>query len=164
MKVSKLTIVIYSLCFLVMVVIIVLIYFLTKKPKKEEFINPITGKITSPFGYRTHPITGEYLYHNGVDVAVVTGTDIKAPADGIVDSSYYNDVGGLQVVLKHDNGYKTGYAHLSQALVAVGETVKQGQVIAKSGNTGRSTGPHLHFTFTNQLGVKLDPEETFTFV
>lgn len=108
---------------------------------------PVT--VTSEFGYRTHPISGEYTLHNGIDL--VNGnatTPIYASAAGeVVISGSYPDWYGNYVVIKHNDGLYTGYAHLSQLSVNQGETVNQGQKIGNMGTTGPSTGPHLHFQF-----------------
>ncbi len=108
---------------------------------------PVT--VTSEFGYRTHPITGEYTLHNGIDL--VNGnatTPIYASAAGeVVISGSYPDWYGNYVVIKHSDGLYTGYAHLSQLSVSQGDTVSQGQKIGNMGTTGPSTGPHLHFQF-----------------
>lgn len=115
-------------------------------------LTPVNGKITSRFGdaRSTAP-------HNGLDIAAPLGTPIIAPLKGIVTANYNNSKGGNQLLILHTNGITTGYAHLQTSLVKVGETVKRGQTIAKVGNTGQSTGPHLHFTVT-KLGVKQNPE------
>lgn len=119
---------------------------------------PAKGRITSPFGNRTHPVTGAVSsFHNGIDIAVPEGTEVRAPMNGIVQSVYSNAAGGKQVILEHPNGWKTGFAHLSAQLVTPGQAVSKGDVIALSGNTGASTGPHLHFTMTNAIGEKVDP-------
>lgn len=106
--------------------------------------------VTSPFGGTRN--------HNGTDYRASVGTPVLAPADGKVQSIYDTERGGKQLVLLHDNGYKTGYAHLNSYNVNFGERVKQGEQIALTGNTGIGTGPHLHFTVTDPAGNKLDPE------
>ena len=125
--------------------------------KAENWVRPVLAKISSPFDTRIHPITKKEIFHNGIDLPVPVGTNIKSPMNGIVESIYFNDAGGNQVIVKHDNGYKTGYSHLFKALVKKGDKAKRGDLIALSGNTGKSTGPHLHFTLTNPLGAKVDP-------
>lgn len=124
--------------------------------------NPVTGKVVSKYGYRKHPITGEYKLHNGCDISVPIGAEVKSPWDGTVKKVYTNAVGGNQIIIEHSNGYTTGYAHLSEQLVTVGQQVDSGQVIAKSGNTGQSTGPHLHFTLRYN-GELVDPQTVFDF-
>ena len=125
------------------------------------WIKPVEGKLTSGVGKRIDPVSGKTVQtHNGQDIAVPIGTPVKAPADATVSSTASNDAGGKQIVLVHKNGWFTGYAHLSDVKVQKGQTVKQGQVIALSGNTGaRTTGPHLHFTMKDEKGTTLDPKK-----
>lgn len=104
-----------------------------------------TGYITSGFGNRNDPFTGRIAFHKGVDFVGREGNDIVAVASGIVTwSGDRNDFGKL-VEINHGNGYVTRYAHNADTLVEVGDTVKRGDVIAWMGETGRATGPHLHF-------------------
>ncbi len=127
-----------------------------------ELINPVTGKITSKFGYRTHPITGKRSFHNGVDIALVMGSPIKAPEAGKVTEVWDHSRGGLCLAMLGSSGRRYGCAHLSAQLRKVGEFVNQGDVIARSGNSGASTGPHLHFTVKGG-GNWIDPQFYFTF-
>ena len=110
---------------------------------------PVAGTVTSPQGYRTDPITGEVSYHSGTDIAVPEGTPILAAADGTVTVSNALDSWGgsygYYVKLDHGGGLTTLYAHCSSICVTAGQQVKAGQVIAYVGQTGRATGPHLHF-------------------
>ena len=126
---------------------------------------PVKGKITSPFGWRIHPVHKSRKFHNGVDIAAKLGTPVFAPADGKVESVWEDKTygGGLSIIVKHYNGFKTGYCHLSEQLVRTGQLVKQGETIAKVGSTGASTGPHLHFTLTNFHGEKVDPTKEIQF-
>jgi murein DD-endopeptidase MepM/ murein hydrolase activator NlpD len=101
--------------------------------------------VTSHFGYRVHPITGARDYHMGIDIAVPIGTDILAAQDGTVTFAGVSGGYGYVVVIEDGNGLVTKYAHCSSILVSVGTEVKAGDVIAKSGDSGDSTGPHLHF-------------------
>ncbi|WP_347400981.1 peptidoglycan DD-metalloendopeptidase family protein [Halomonas sp. YLGW01] len=94
---------------------------------------------------RKHPITGRISPHYGTDFAMPTGSAVRAPADGRVVKSAYHRLAGNYLVVRHDNGYKTRYLHLSKRLVSEGERVTMGERIALSGNTGRSTGAHLHY-------------------
>ena len=115
-----------------------------------SFIWPLPAtskKITCQYGYRTHPVTGvKNSFHTGVDIGnAPTGTDIYAVKSGKVITAGWNTAYGNRVIIDHGNGITTMYAHASKILVSVGDTVKQGQVIAKVGSTGYSTGPHLHF-------------------
>lgn len=124
----------------------------------QKLIAPLKGHISSSFGNRIHPITGKNSFHNGVDVAVPTGTPIYSPADGTILGTYTNSTGGLQLLVSHKNGYITGYAHLSSVLRLKGISVKQGEKIALSGNSGNSTGPHLHFTLKKHDKTLLNPK------
>jgi murein DD-endopeptidase MepM/ murein hydrolase activator NlpD len=101
--------------------------------------------VSSRFGWRQDPLTGETTFHKGVDIAVAYGHDVKAAADGVVSFAGIQNGYGNTVVVDHDGGRQTRYAHLSQELVRAGDLVSEGQVLGKSGNSGRSTGPHLHF-------------------
>lgn len=108
---------------------------------------PIPGytTITSKFGMRTHPITGVYKLHSGVDISAPTGTNFIAAADGVVTKASYNVAYGNMVIIDHGGGVSTLYAHGSEIMVQVGQTVKQKDVVLKVGSTGYSTGPHAHF-------------------
>ncbi|MCL2390892.1 MAG: M23 family metallopeptidase [Endomicrobia bacterium] len=114
---------------------------------RELFVSPLGGRLTSTFGKRKHPMTGKSSMHGGIDIAVPEGTWVGAAADGVVifagsDAGHY----GTAVFIDHKNGYVTHYGHLSSVNVKSGQKVKAHQLIAKSGSTGRATGPHLHFT------------------
>ncbi|OCL27265.1 metalloendopeptidase [Orenia metallireducens] len=113
---------------------------------KKDFIWPVRGRISSGYGYRIHPILNKRSFHNGIDIAIPTGTPIKAVKSGKVLNSGWVGGYGKTVTIDHGNGVVSLYGHNSKLLVRPGQSVKQGQVIAKSGNTGRSTGPHLHLT------------------
>ncbi len=105
-----------------------------------------TTLVTSPYGYRIHPVTGTQRFHSGVDIGAAYGTSIYAANSGTVIVSGYNSGGyGNYVVISHGGGYSTLYAHCSSLLVSAGQQVTKGQVIAKCGSTGMSTGPHIHF-------------------
>ena len=122
-----------------------------------ETVSPVMGVLTSPFGWREHPVDGEEKFHNGVDLAVNTGTQVKAFADGVVD--YIGDDPdqyGLYLQISHANGVKSFYAHCSQLLVSQGQTVKAGDTVALSGDTGNTTGPHLHLELRFN-GVRINP-------
>ncbi len=116
----------------------------------DGFCSPIgenwRNVVTSEFGNRRDPFTGERRGHTGMDLAVPTGTSVRAALPGTVTVSTYNQGGyGYYVMIDHGNGLSTLYGHNSQLLARVGQTVEAGDVIALSGSTGRSTGPHLHF-------------------
>ena len=121
------------------------------------------ARVSSPFNpNRRHPVTGRVRPHKGVDFSVPQGTPIIAPADALVEKVAYQGGGaGRYIVLRHGREYQTVYMHLSRSLVRAGQTVKKGERIALSGNTGISTGPHLHYEFhingrpVNPLSVKL---------
>jgi murein DD-endopeptidase MepM/ murein hydrolase activator NlpD len=110
------------------------------------FIRPVPGPITSPFGYRTDPITGATAFHSGLDFGAPCGTPIKAAGTGSVVSAGFNSGGyGNMTLINHGNGLATLYGHQSSIIVSAGQSVTQGQVIGYVGSTGKSTGCHLHF-------------------
>lgn len=117
---------------------------------------PTRGWVTSGFGYRKSPFTGLREFHKGIDIGTRINTPIIAPAEGVV--TYVGRKGGLGklIVVNHGYGIVTRYAHLSKALKKIGQKVKRGEEIAKVGNTGRSTGPHLHYE-VRVGGVPVDP-------
>jgi murein DD-endopeptidase MepM/ murein hydrolase activator NlpD len=118
---------------------------------------PSKGWVTSGFGYRISPFTNEREFHEGIDISTRAGTDVIAPADGVV-SERGNTYGfGNLLVVSHGYGLKTIYGHLSKALVKKGQSIKRGEKIALTGNSGRTTGPHLHYEI--QLnGVPVNPQ------
>ena len=122
----------------------------------NPFDFPWINYVTSPYGYRVHPITGAKDLHRGVDIGIAEGTPIKAAQDGTVVSA--GDAGGygLCVVIEGQDGYQSRYAHCSSLSVGAGQEVKRGDVIAAVGSTGNSTGPHLHLEVTHN-GEYLDP-------
>lgn len=106
---------------------------------------PVRGTITSRFGGRLDPINGEPAFHSGVDIKNDSGTKIMAPADGVVVANGYDNGHGNFITIDHGNKFQTRYFHLQQDFVKSGDTVARGQVIGLVGNSGRSTGPHLHY-------------------
>jgi len=126
------------------------------KAFRGRLMLPCSGRITCPFGYRNHPITGLFSLHTGIDIGVSTGTPLHAAADGTVVKAGWNRAYGYMVVIEHNGGYSTLYGHNSRLLVSVGDDVKQGQVIAKSGSTGFSTGPHVHYQVM-YMGKPINP-------
>jgi|SRR5579862_502920 len=114
-------------------------------------------RVSSAFGWRDDPIDGDNKFHKGVDLPMPVGSDVRAPADGKVVSVGEQSGYGLTVVVSHGNGIETRYAHLSGSNVKAGDAVTAGEQIARSGNTGRSTGPHLHFELTVN-GQPVDPQ------
>lgn len=120
------------------------------------FGSPLPGRITSGMGLRTHPVGGFRGKHTGVDLAAKDGTSIAAAAAGTVIQTGEGEYIGRFVILKHQDSYTTIYGHCSQILTAPGKDVKKGQIIAKSGHTGRVTGPHLHFEIRKN-GIPQNP-------
>ncbi len=103
-------------------------------------------KLTSPFGYRTHPVTGKWKFHSGVDLANAKGTPIMAARSGTVTVAQYNSSYGYYVTINHGDGFSSLYAHMTHYVVHKGDYVEQGEVIGYMGSTGSSTGNHLHFS------------------
>lgn len=120
------------------------------------FILPCNGRLTSSFGWRTHPITHTRRFHDGQDIAAPSGTTIRAAASGTVVHSGRMGVYGLAVMINHGSGYTTLYGHCSSLLVREGQSVSQGQPIARVGSTGWSTGPHCHFSVYRN-GTAINP-------
>ena len=116
----------------------------------ESFMFPLDYSgyvcVTSSYGYRVHPITGNYTMHNGVDLAAYQGTAIYATKSGYVTTATYNYAYGNYVTINHMDGFSSLYGHMTYFVVSEGDFVSQGQVIGYVGSTGYSTGPHLHFT------------------
>jgi len=110
-----------------------------------RWINPICGIISSPGGLRINPVTGRREFHDGIDIAAPIGTPVLAPQDGTVLATGNSASFGIFLRLQHPDGYVSFMAHLRSVAVGVGDTVRQGETVAYSGNTGRSTGPHLHY-------------------
>lgn len=123
----------------------------------EESLTPVMGILTSGYGVRVHPIDGETKMHDGVDLAAEEGTEIRAFSDGVVDYIGESKAYGMYLQLRHDNGVTTFYAHCSALCVQKGQRVKMGDVVARVGNTGVSTGPHLHLEMKKD-GEFLDPQ------
>lgn len=119
-------------------------------------VTPVQGEVTSVYGYRDHPVSGEYLFHSGTDLAADIGTPVAAFADGTVDFIGESEVYGLYIQLDHGNGVTTFYCHCSALYAQKGETVSAGQTIAAVGDTGNATGPHLHLEIKRD-GVLLNP-------
>lgn len=124
---------------------------------------PVPGytRISSNYGMRTHPITGIYKLHTGVDISAPMGANFVAANDGIVTKAGYNSAYGNMVIIDHGGGISTLYAHGSEILVEVGQTVKRNEAVLKVGSTGYSTGPHAHFEVRIN-GVVTTPIEYIT--
>lgn len=118
---------------------------------------PLIGTITSRYGYRSSPFTGENSMHNGLDIAKESGSTIVSAYEGTVSAAGYSTSYGYYIMIDHGNSVETLYAHCSELLVKKGDVVRKGDEIALVGSTGRSTGPHLHFE-VRVGGYRLDPE------
>lgn len=129
---------------------------MSKFKSDEEITVPVHGEISSEYGNRTNPVTGEYLMHSGVDIAADQGTEIRAAYSGIVSEVGSNSVGGNYISLVHKDGSETLYCHCSKIIAEKGAVIRAGETIALVGSTGRSTGPHLHFELTVD-GNTVDP-------
>lgn len=127
-------------------------------PKTEGFCNPAEGIITSSCGERENPLLEKIEFHNGLDIAMAEGTEVVAVKSGVVTEIRESDTYGLVLEYETKDGFRVQYAHLRETLVKEGEKVRQGQAVAKSGNTGLSTGPHLHYSLWKD-GILLDPME-----
>lgn len=139
--------------------ILLALYLIYKRMTRNlSMINPIDGEllITSKFGPRNISVPGASTYHNGVDLRAAIGTPIKAPSDGVVDAVWEEPKGGKQIRLKLSNGYYTGFAHLQKSAVKSGDLVKQGQIVAYSGDTGIGSA-HLHYTVRNSKKELVNP-------
>jgi len=106
---------------------------------------PVSGRITSGYGKRLDPFSGENVFHSGLDISCSPGSPVHATADGVVSHSGWTPKSGFVVVLEHGCGFSTVYAHNKSNTVKVGITVKRGDTIGYSGSTGKSTGPHVHY-------------------
>ena len=106
---------------------------------------PVNGKITSTYGWRKNPFGKGYEFHTGIDIEAPYGALVKATADGVVVFTGFLQDYGKTVIIRHESGYETLYAHLSTILVKEGTRISAGQAIGRVGSTGRSTGPHLHY-------------------
>lgn len=123
---------------------------------KEEMLLPVSGTLTSPFGFRENPVDGEDDFHMGADIAANEGTPVKSALDGQVCKTASSALRGNYIIVRHKNGCMTLYQHLLYSYVRAGENVSQGDVIAAVGSTGYVTGPHLHFEIILD-GVRVDP-------
>ena len=124
-------------------------------------IRPVSGGfLNSSFGYRQDPIDNVRRFHQGQDITVPSGAPIFSPADGVVKRAYYIGGFGNHIKLKHSSGYSMTYAHLSKIFVRHGQKIKRGTIIGETGNTGRSTAPHLHYE-VHYRGTPKNPLDYF---
>ena len=136
-------------------------YDFVNEPREKNYskiVMPLNSEIsvTSPYGIRTHPIFGATKFHNGIDLAA-NYENVYSVLDGIVtETGWDNNGGGNYIKIKHFNRFETAYLHLSEIYYRVGDFVKAGFIIAKSGNSGNSTGPHLHFS-VKEFGQSINP-------
>jgi murein DD-endopeptidase MepM/ murein hydrolase activator NlpD len=127
-----------------------------KKIQSIPLGRPVAGPISSRFGARIDPLNNKKSFHEGIDFRGRRGDKIYATGDGIVTKAFRNGSYGNFVMIDHKNGYQTSFAHMDKFLVKKGERVKRGQLIGKVGNTGRSTGPHLHYELLHN-GTPVNP-------
>jgi murein DD-endopeptidase len=120
---------------------------------------PDRAPVTSKFGFRADPLSGERRLHAGVDLGVPVGTPVRAPGPGVVRRASNDSVNGRTLVIDHGSGITTVYCHNDALLVSAGDRVETGQIVSRSGDTGRSTGPHLHY----QLDLPSGPADPFRF-
>lgn len=123
---------------------------------ESKFQSPVNGRISSAFGRRNHPVLGEMLHHNGIDISQPTGTPVKPLSSGVVTFSGDNGGYGQMVEIDHGNGLTSRYAHLSKLSVRKGEQIDPEQTIGEVGQTGLTTGPHLHLEIRRQ-NTPVDP-------
>lgn len=125
-----------------------------------RYLTPAQGPITSPFGYRVHPIFGTMRFHTGVDIGAYYGSPVLASDSGVVIDSGWMGGYGNCIIIDHGGGYSTLYAHCSELYVSYGQSVAKGQQIAAVGSTGNSTGPHLHF----EVRINGEPVDPLGFI
>lgn len=128
---------------------------------KTLFRKPLENTVvTSDFGYRIHPVLGVRHFHTGIDYRALLGTPVRSSLEGVISDTGILGNYGIYIIIKHNGGYETVYSHLNKVYVKVNDRVTSGQVIAESGNTGVSTGPHLHFEI-RKGGIPLNPADFF---
>ncbi|QBA19775.1 M23 family metallopeptidase [Chryseobacterium indologenes] len=135
------------------------IVFPYQRLKSQKMIPPVESyhkTVSSHYGYRKHPVDGVFKKHHGVDFSVPQGTAVFSTYYGIVLSSMYERGYGNTILIDNEGGFRTRYGHLMTLFVGKGELVKPGQLIGLSGNTGHSTGPHLHYEIIIE-GKKINP-------
>lgn len=121
------------------------------------FLEPVRGIITSGYGFRHDPFSGKIRFHRGIDIAAPVGTYVHAAMDGRVIAAGKDAVLGNYIIVKHPSGYSTVYGHLNKILVKRGKIIRKGEIIGRVGQTGRATGPHLHFEIRS-YGKSLNPK------
>ena len=125
--------------------------------QREHFIYPITGYVSRSFGWQLEPVTNRYLtFHRGIDLPAGIDTPVKAAMAGVVVATGSSQTYGNYIIIGHGNSYHTFYAHLSAVSINKGDHVMQGNIIGKVGDTGYSTGPHLHFGIYRD-GIAINP-------
>lgn len=139
----------------------VTLLLLSKKDKGNGSSDLNKYCVRSPFGKRKAPKPGASKFHNGIDLNIPANTRLFAPGDTIILKSFFDTRGGNQVIYRLKNGVTVGYAHLNKRAVKAGDKLKKGQLIGLSGNTGISTGPHLHVTVRRSDGTLIDPTPYF---
>ena len=117
-----------------------------KNKSNSNVLWPVKGVITSKFGMRVHPVTGNKSFHNGIDIRGKSGTKVLCPAEGIVVASGWSGALGRMVKVKTASGPTLCFGHLSKIICKTGQTLSRGQILGTVGSSGRATGPHLHFT------------------
>lgn len=108
-------------------------------------------RISSPYGWRTHPVTGKRQFHNGIDISAPEGTPIYSPSSGRVIKVWYDDINGHGIRIEHYGGKVSGFAHCQHILLKEGDEIDHATAVATVGNTGRSTGAHLHWTLWKSI-------------
>jgi len=131
---------------------------LTAVLRKSPIGVPLDGKINSGYGRRRDPMNHRVAFHGGVDIDAVRGERVRTPADGVVRYAGWYRALGRAVIVKHKNGYRTTYGHLSKIMVKTGQKVQAGDVIGLAGSSGRSTGPHLHYEIAKD-GKRVNPKK-----
>ena len=124
-------------------------------------MDPLEGDITSGFGWRDNPVLGVYEFHDGIDISVPVGTKAAAVKSGTIQQIRISETYGKLLELLTDDGYVVTYAHMDSFSVSEGDRVAQGDTVGETGNTGLTTGPHLHIGITCQ-GSYLDPAKVFS--
>ena len=120
------------------------------------------SRVSSPYGWRIHPVYGDWRFHSGIDLSASSGTPIYATRSGVVSVATYSSSAGYYVTINHQDGFESKYLHMTHYIVGVGEYVTAGQVIGYVGSTGTSTGPHLHFTICYN-GSSVNPSDYLDF-